>query len=193
MKSIFKIITPIFVVALLAVGSFSAAYALYDVGFNSGLGETEIVGTVDEVTDTGFTVGGVTYLVTTATEIEGLIEQGVLVKVHLSTDADGNQIIREIELVDAVDLSDDDDMDDDIYDDMSDDDDDMDDSDSDDDSYGDGDDDDSNSDDDDSNHDDSDDDDSDDDDSDDDDHSNDYDDDSDEDDDDDDDDDGDDD
>ena len=108
MKSIYKIVTPIVVVALLAVGSFSAAFAVYDAGFSGGSGETEIVGTVDEVSDTAFTIDGVTYLVTTATEIEGLIEQGALVEVHFYSDADGNLTIREIELADADDLSDDD-------------------------------------------------------------------------------------
>jgi len=127
MKFIYKIVTPIFVVALLVVGSFNAAFAVYEAGFSGSSGETEIVGTVDEVTDTAYKIDGVTYLVTTATEIEGLIEQGALVEVHLYTDADGNLTIREIELVD-----DDDDMydDDSVYDDDNDSDDDMDDDDS---------------------------------------------------------------
>lgn len=126
MKIIYKIVAPIFVVALLAVGSFNAAFAVYDAGFSGSSGETEIVGTVDEVTDTAYTIDGVTYLVTTATEIEGLIEQGALVEVHLYTDADGNLTIREIELADADDLSDDHsgmDDDDDMYDDDDEDDD----------------------------------------------------------------------
>lgn len=139
MKIIYKIVAPIFVVALLAVGSFNAAFAVYDAGFSGSSGETEIVGTVDEVTDTAYKIDGVTYLVTTATEIEGLIEQGALVEVHLYTDADGNLTIREIELADADDLSDDHsgmDDDDDMYDDDDDmDDDDKDDDDSMDDSY----------------------------------------------------------
>jgi hypothetical protein len=108
MKFIYKIVAPIFVVALLSVGSFNASYAVYDAGFSGGLGETEIVGTVDEVTDTAYKIDGVTYLVITTTEIEGLIEQGALVEVHLYTDVDGNLTIREIELVDADELSDDD-------------------------------------------------------------------------------------
>lgn len=137
MKSIYKIVTPIIVVALLAVGSFSAAFAVYDAGFNGGPSETEIVGTVDVVTETSYIIDGESYLFTPTTEVEGLIEAGSLVKVHLYSDADGNFTIREIELADADDLSDDnsdmddddmyddddsyDDSDDDMYDDMDDD------------------------------------------------------------------------
>jgi hypothetical protein len=137
MKSIYKIVTPIIIVALMVVGYFSAAFAVYDSGFNGGPRETEIVGTVDHVTETSYIIDGESYPFTSATEVEGLIEAGSLVKVHLYSDADGNFTIREIELavaddlsddnndLDDVDMYDDDDSydasDDDMYDDMDDD------------------------------------------------------------------------
>lgn len=64
-------------------------------------GEMEIFGVVESITDTAWTIDGRLYLVTAATEIEGLIQPGARVKVHLVQNADGTLTIREVELAGA--------------------------------------------------------------------------------------------
>ena len=61
-------------------------------------GEGEIFGVIEAMTDTTVTIGGVVYQLTNFSEVKGLLEVGVEVKIHYVTNPDGTLTIREIEL-----------------------------------------------------------------------------------------------
>lgn len=61
-------------------------------------GEGEIFGVIEAMTDTTVTIGGVVYQLTNFSEVKGLLEVGVEVKIHFVTNPDGTLTIREIEL-----------------------------------------------------------------------------------------------
>jgi hypothetical protein len=83
-------------------------------------GGNEAVGPVEAITDTSVTIGGQTYTFTPGAEIKGEILPGAVVKLHFITNADGTLSVREIEIADPTQLSDDnqgDDINDDVNDD----------------------------------------------------------------------------
>jgi hypothetical protein len=59
--------------------------------------EIEFTGTVERITTESWTIAGRTLVVTSATEIKGLIIVGDRVKVHAYRDTAGNWILREVE------------------------------------------------------------------------------------------------
>lgn len=99
MKPVYKFLVPLFVLALLAVGVVGNVFAQNSLDFNSGSRETEVVGVVEAIAPGSWTIDGKVYQVTPATEIKGMIQTGMRVKVHASTDANGVLTAREIELV----------------------------------------------------------------------------------------------
>jgi hypothetical protein len=107
MKTVFKFAAPLFVLALLAVGVVGVAFAREAERFDGRSSEMEIYGTVDAITSSAWTIDGKVYPVTAATEIEGVIQVGAQVKVHLTPDASGALVIREVELAEANETNDD--------------------------------------------------------------------------------------
>ncbi len=61
-------------------------------------GDGEIFGVIEAMTDSTVTIGGVVYQLTNFSEVKGLLEVGVEVKIHFVTNPDGTLTIREIEL-----------------------------------------------------------------------------------------------
>lgn len=61
-------------------------------------GGGEIFGVIEAMTDTTVTIGGVVYQLTNFSEVKGLLEVGVEVKIHFVTNPDGTLTISEIEL-----------------------------------------------------------------------------------------------
>jgi len=62
------------------------------------VGEQEIFGVIETLTDTTVTIGGVTYQLTNFSEVKGLLAVGDQVKIQFVTNPDGSLTIREIEL-----------------------------------------------------------------------------------------------
>jgi len=67
--------------------------------------KNEAVGTVEAVTDTSITIGGQTYTFAPGAEIKGTIAVGSIVKLHFVATADGTLSVREIEIANPNDVS----------------------------------------------------------------------------------------
>jgi hypothetical protein len=65
----------------------------------------EAVGAVEAITDTSITLGGQTYSFAPGAEIKGTLEVGILVKLHFITNADGTLSVREVEIADPAQVS----------------------------------------------------------------------------------------
>jgi hypothetical protein len=112
MKTVFKFAAPLFVLALLAVGVVGVAFAREAERFEGRSSEMEIYGTVDAIASSAWTINGKVYPITAATEVKDTIQVGSQVKVHLTPDASGALLIREVELAVAAGVSDDNSADD---------------------------------------------------------------------------------
>lgn len=98
MKPVYKFFVPFFVFILLTISVVGVAFARHSDDASGGAGEIEIVGVVEAITDSAWTIDGKVYQLTSATEIKGLIQPGARVKVHLYTGTNGALTAREIEL-----------------------------------------------------------------------------------------------
>lgn len=98
MKPVYKFVVPLFVLALLAVGVVGNVFAKYSSDLSGGSRETEVVGVVEVITPDFWTIEGKVYQITPATEIKGVIEPGMRVKLHAYPGANGALTAREIEL-----------------------------------------------------------------------------------------------
>ena len=75
------------------------------------VGELEFSGVVDQISVQSWVVGPTTLVITSQTEIKGLITVGDMVKVHASPGADITLLAREIEIVSAAEAGNDDSVD----------------------------------------------------------------------------------
>jgi len=107
MKTVHKLVAPLFVLVLLAVSVVGVAFAREADRSDRSQDELEIFGTVEAITGSTWTIDGQVYAVTAGTEIKGMIQPGAQVKVHLTQNASGALVIREVELAVATGLSDD--------------------------------------------------------------------------------------
>jgi len=112
MKAVYKFVAPLFVLVLLAVSVVGVAFAREADRSDGSQDETEIFGTVEAISGSAWTIDGKAYAVTAGTEIKGMIQPGARVKVHLTQNASGALVIREVELAAATGLSEDDSADD---------------------------------------------------------------------------------
>jgi hypothetical protein len=107
MKPVYKFFAPLFSLVLLATSVVGVAFARHSAGTSGGSGEIEIVGVVEAISDSAWTIDGKVYLLTPATEIKGLIQPGARVKVHLYPGANGALTAREIEMAAMESVTDD--------------------------------------------------------------------------------------
>lgn len=98
MKPVYKFFVPLFVLALLAIVAVGNVFAKNSSDLSSGSSETEVVGVVEAIAPDFWTIEGKVYQITPATEIKGVIEPGMRVKVHAYPGANGALTAREIEL-----------------------------------------------------------------------------------------------
>lgn len=101
MKSVYKFFIPLFVLALLAVGVVGNVFAKNSSDLRGGSRETEVVGVVEAIAPDFWTIEGKVYQITPATEIKGVIQPGMRIKVHAYPGVNGALTAREIELADA--------------------------------------------------------------------------------------------
>jgi hypothetical protein len=101
MKSITRFLTPLFVLAVLAVSVVGVAFAREASEFEGSRanrsGEMEFTGTIDAMGAGAWTISGRAVAVSASTEVKGLLSVGQTVKVPAFVAADGTLTAREIE------------------------------------------------------------------------------------------------
>lgn len=101
MRSLRRLILPLFVLAALALSVAGVAFARESTVSNIfGVRdrEVEFTGTVQAIVGNTWTVNGRTFVVDVSTEIKGTIAVGQMVKVHARMAADGSLTASEIEM-----------------------------------------------------------------------------------------------